>query len=616
VARRWTRRQRLVARAALLCSLLVVVVVAVLLLNRSTPGGYVPGDPVEGLTESLARGLPADLPPRQFVDASAEARVVFDHFHGVRSQQLPEDMGSGAAWADIDGDGDADLYAVNEAGPLTQIDQWPTSPAANALFRNRGDGTFDEIAATAGVDRRGMGQAAAFGDADGDGDADLIVTEYGPHLLFDNVGITADGTVGFVDRSQAAGLSTAPGFHAGASWADADADGDLDLYVCRYVDYTADLALLERTSRQYDVVIPASLNPSTFRPVPNLFYRNRGDGTFDEVAVAAGIDNGEGRSLSATWTDFDEDGQLDLYVANDLSDNVLFLGRAGGAFEDVSHAAWVADYRGAMGLASGDWDNDGDADLFITHWIAQENALYNNMVGDMAKARSAATDSSASASPRARFMDVADQFGLGQVALDYVGWGTAFIDYDLDGKLDLLVANGSTFPRDDDPTQLVPMSLQLFWNRGQRQGFYEVSRGSGEALTAPAVARGLAVADYDADGDMDAFVVVNGARARLLRNEGDTTSHWLEVRLAAPEAQRNRADVTVVHGDVRQRRAGGTSSSYYSQHSDVRHFGLGTSTQVDSLIVDWADGRRSILLDEAADRILDVPPPDHAEVNN
>lgn len=614
MVRRWTRRQRLVARTGGLCALLVVVAIVVLLLRRSAPENYVPGGPVEGLTESLARGLPTDLPDRQFVDASIEAGVIFDHFHGVRSQQLPEDMGSGAAWADVDGDGDVDLYAVNEAGPLTQREQWPASPAANALFRNRGDGHFDEVAAVAGVDRRGMGQAVAFGDADADGDADLLLTEYGPHLLFDNISSPAGAPVRFADRSAAAGLLPDTGFHAGASWADADGDGDLDLYICRYVVYSSDPALSGRTSRQYDVVIPASLNPSTFQPAANLFYRNRGDGTFEEVAAAYGIDNPRGRSLSATWADFDNDGQLDLYVANDLSDNVLFMGHADGHFEDVSHAAWVADYRGAMGLATGDWDNDGDADLFVTHWIAQENALYSNMVGDMAAARTAGAAGATPSGPKARFMDVADQFGLGQVALDYVGWGTAFLDYDLDGQLDLLVANGSTFPRAEDPTLLVPMSLQLFWNRGQRQGFFEVSRGAGPALTKPAVARGLAVADYDADGDVDGFVVVNGGRARLLRNDATDPANWLEVRLLATDAQRNRTDVRIVHGQIRQRRGMGTSSSYYSQHDGIRHFGLGDSPKVDSLIVSWAGGRQTILTDVPANGIVDVAPPEGGSV--
>ncbi len=609
---RWTRRQRLIARAGLLCALLVVGAAGILLWRGSAGDGYVPGAPVAGLTESLTRTAPSDKPMRRFVDASADAGVLFHHFHGVRSQQLPEDMGSGAAWADVDGDGDEDLYAVNEAGPLTARDSWSTSPAANALYLNRGDGRFVEAAAEAGVDRRAMGQAAAFGDADGDGDPDLLVTEYGRHWLFDNAGRNPEGRVHFRDRSSAAALSAEEGFYAGASWADADADGDLDLYVCRYVDYDTNPALMSQTSRQYDVVIPASLNPSTFKPATNLFYRNHGDGRFDEVAEELKIANGKGRSLSATWTDFNEDGHLDLYVANDLSDNVLYTGQADGSFQDVSHAAWVADYRGAMGLASGDWDNDGDTDLFVTHWIAQENALYSNMAGDLVSVRRAGATPAVDHHQDARFMDVADQFGLGQIALDYVGWGTGFLDFDLDGRLDLLVANGSTFPRSDDPTRLVPMALQLFWNRGPRQGFYEV--GGGTEPMQPAVARGLALADYDADGDMDAFIVVNGSEARLLRNEPAPAAagkpmHWVEIRLQGTMAQNTGADVRIVYGEAGQRQGAGVSSSYYSQHSTIRHFGLGSVGNLDSVVVDWPDESQTVLLDVVADQIVAILPP-------
>lgn len=555
---------------------------------RPAPSTYVPGGPVEGLTDGLARDLPAGIPQVRYVDASAAAGVVFRHFHGTRSHQLPEDMGSGAAWSDVDGDGDLDLFAVNEAGPLTERQQWGQSPAHNALFVNSGAGLFHERAAASGLDRRGMGQGAAFADIDGDGDADLAVSEYGPLLLYLN-----DGSGMFTSSNALAGDAR---FWSGLSWSDIDVDGDLDLYACAYVDYREDDPSLQGvTTSQYNTAIPATLNPSTFEPQANALWRNEG-GSFVEDAVTLGIDNPAGRSLSATFADFDEDGQPDLYVANDLSDNVLYH-NTGTAFTDVSHAAWVADYRGAMGLAVGDWDGDGDEDLFITHWIAQENALFANLSGDLKQA---------DLDVRLRFMDTADQYGLGQIALDFVGWGTAFVDVDADGRLDLLVANGSTFEQEDRPEQLVPMATQLFWNAGPRDGFYEMGAQTGEALRDPIVGRGLAVADYDADGDMDAFVNVNGGDGVLLRHEGHSR-HWLTVAPATgSRAHWPGAHIRVVAGDRVWKRQAAAGSSYLSQNALPETFGLGAVSVVDTVDVKWPDGRHTRLTALRADATVQV----------
>ncbi|MDA0337499.1 MAG: CRTAC1 family protein [bacterium] len=588
------RRHRLLLRVAIGAVALGATGAALLVL-RPPPAQYVPGAPVLGLTSELARQLPAGAPAVQFVDAATGAGVTFQHFHGTRSHQLPEDMGSGAAWADVDGDGDLDLFAVNEAGPLSARQEWPNSPAHNALFINGGAGQFTEQAAAAGVDRRGCGLGAAFADIDADGDADLAVSEYGPLLLYAN-----DGGGMFTDMGDASGM-VGERFWTGLSWGDTDADGDLDLYACAYVDYREDPALRQSQSHQYNTTIPASLNPSTFAPQANALWRNDGGRRFTEIAVAAGVDNPAGRSLSATFADFDNDGRLDLYVANDLSDNVLLRNGGGGTFADVSHAAWVADYRGAMGLAAGDWDNDGDEDLFITHWIAQENALFSNMSGDFHEAGVAGT---------LRFMDAADQLGLGQIALDYVGWGTAFLDYDADGRLDLLIANGSTFERADRPTQLVPMRPLLFWNGGNRDGFFDVGAAAGDVLQRAVVGRGLAVADYDGDGDVDAFINVNGGRGVLLRHEGHT-QHWLTVAAVAEDRGRWLGSrIRLVAGDRSWTRQVGTGSSYLSQDAlGEEYFGLGAADQADTLEVFWPDGVRLSLVKPGVDRRLLVARP-------
>jgi enediyne biosynthesis protein E4 len=592
------RRQRLLLRAIALSAVLGILLIGAVLL-RPAPEQYVPGEKMAGLTDDLGRALPPDYPRVEFVDASLQAGIDFQHFHGIRSVQLPEDMGSGAAWGDYDNDGNLDLYAVNIAGPLTTPpERLAVSPAHNALYHNRGDGNFDEVAQQAGVNFRGTGQAAAWGDYDNDGNLDLATTSYGENILYHNRG---NGT--FENVSDATGISDATGFWSGASWGDYDRDGDLDLYICGYVQYRQNPAHQTAQTRQYNILIPASLNPSTYKPERNLLYRNAGDGSFAEVAANAGVANPTGRSLSATWSDLDDDGWLDLYVANDLSDNVLYHNTGDGTFTDISHQAWVADYRGAMGLAVGDWDEDGDQDLFVSHWIAQENAFYSNMRADYREAELAPGQIGL------RFMDVADQMGLGQIALDYIGWGTAFLDYDGDGRQDLIVANGSTFQQEDDPTRLIPMRPLLFWNRDEREGFFEVGQVGGEPFTRSFVGRGLAVGDYDGDGDPDAFILANGGKGILLRNDRANRHSWLKLHLRGTTTNSHGlgARVRAVANGRSYHREVGAGSSYLSQHAAGELlFGLGDATRIDSLKITWLGGPTQILTDLPVNRTLRI----------
>jgi len=582
----------------------VFIVGAVLIVTAlSAPAEeYLPGEEVEGLTATLARDLPADYPRVTFTDVAAEAGIHWRHFGGVRSSQLPEDMGSGAAWGDYDGDGWPDLFLVNIARPLMAVAGDSASDARSALYRNLGDGTFRDVTDEAGIDHATTGMAAAWSDYDGDGDLDLVVTAYGHNTLYRN-----EGNSTFSDQSAPSHIGKEVGFWTGAAWGDYDRDGRPDLYVTGYAQYSPG-ANAGLRALQYEVEVPASLNPSSFRPERNLLFHNEGDGRFAEVAAKAGVEGADGRSLSAVWADFDADGWLDLYVANDVSDNALYRNQGDGTFENVSHAALVADYRGAMGLAVGDWDGDGDADLFITHWIAQENALFSSRLADQApRARAAGPSASAADSPARplQFLDEADRFGLGQIALDYVGWGTSFFDYDNDGRLDLFVANGSTFQREDDPHLLVPMTDQLFWNRGSEDGFYDVSPVGGAYFAERRVGRGAAFADYDRDGDVDVVVINHGQAPSLLRNDGGNRAGWLEVALAGNPVG---ARVRLVAGGREQLRWLGAQGSYLSQNSPVIHFGLGDSPTVDTLEVTWPDGTRDTWTQVPGRRAIRVAP--------
>ncbi|MBI3950733.1 MAG: CRTAC1 family protein [Acidobacteria bacterium] len=578
--RKLSRRKQLMIRYGLLSLSSIVVASLGIFLFRPSPKPYAPGEKVEGITSTLERYIPADYPRVVFTDVAKEAKIDFVHFYGSRSTQLPEDMGSGAAWGDYDNDGDQDLYICNLAGPLTTSEEdLARSPASNRLYRNNGDGTFIDVTEQAGLGYKGWSMGAAWGDYDTDGLLDLFVTTYGTNRLYRNNG---NGT--FSDVTEATGVGRERGFWASASWADYDLDGDLDIYVCGYVQYRSSPEDLTRKTMQYGAEVPFTLNPSSYEPERNLLYRNNGHGRFTEVAKSAGVDNPTGRSLSAAWCDFNRDGWPDLYVANDISDNAMFMNPGNGRFADVSHPAWVADYRGAMGLGIGDWDNDGDMDIFITHWIAQENALFDNLLYALGGGRGEGK--------LVRFIDIADQVGLGQIALDYIGWGTSFFDYNNDGRQDLFVVNGSTFQDENDPRRLVPMRNLLFWNKDEK-GFFEVGQVSGEIFSREDVGRGAAFADYDNDGDVDVLVVNHSGRPLLLRNDGGNRNHWLRVKVRGVKSNRLGigAKIEITANGQKQIDEIGAQPSYLSQNELVAHFGLGKVEQVEKITVVFPRGR-------------------------
>ncbi len=555
-------------------------------------------DPTAGVTSAFKNEASADAPPVMFQDVAKARGVIMRHGPGRRGRTLPEDTGSGIAWGDYDSDGDPDLYIVNYAGALGA----PSDPAgSNRLFRNDG-ASFVDVTQTAGVgDLEGFGMGASFADYDGDGDVDLYVTNLGPNRLYRNRG---DGT--FEDVAKQAGVDDAL-WSAGVAWGDYDRDGDLDLYVCNYVQYDAEPTgeALEMEAGGNILSIPFTLNPNSFDPEPNRLYRNCGDGTFEDVAEQCGVSDPEGRSLGATLCDLDGDGWLDLYINNDVSTNRLYsnLGRelsegeptAGESseveFADVSAITGTADPRGSMGMSIGEVGAMSDAfdglpDLFITHWLAQENAFYLSV-----KLPGGGFE----------YRDRTRQLRVGELSIDTVGWGSALLDLDLDGRLDIAVANGSTLEKKHDASSLIPDPLFLLWNDGKR--FVSIAAAAGETCARSHNARGLAMADFDQDGDIDLAVAINRGQPLLLSNETETTNRSLSVTLQGPDTARFGARIEVRTGEKRQVLWFGADVTFMGMHAADLIFGLGENEQGDELLVRWADGKTSRITDVAAGKV-------------
>ncbi len=620
---RGSRRLRRLAwtAAALLVLITITAIVTWRIRRENQPDEYVPGEASNDITDVAAdlgssktttaahpvtnavssrvvdrlldpgKKLPAGAPAPFLTDVTKEAGLAsFRQFAGARTSQLPEDMGSGVAWGDFDNDGLEDVFVVSGGGPLNA----PVSQLApSVLYRNLGNGHFEKVKGF--PDLRIHGMAASWGDYDNDGRLDLAVTSYDRIYLFHNNG---DGT--FTDVSHKTGLDRYRGFWAGASWGDYNRDGYLDLYVCGYVQYKPDSQKNGTTSEQFGMDVPYSLNPASFEPERNLLFRNNGNGTFTEVAKDLGVANPDGRSLVALWHDFNGDGRPDLYVANDISENKLYINHH-GKFVDAGKDAWVEEYRGSMGLAAGDFDRDGDDDLFISHWIAQGFALYQNLLEEQRDK---------SGKSELHFTDVAATNGIGQPSMQRVGWGTSFVDIDSDGWLDLIVANGSTFEqKESTPRRLTPMPSFLFWN-AQGDFFHDLAPWN-RNFSQPHVSRGLAVADYNNDGAMDVAIVDQGEGVRLLRND-IPQGHWAEFRLHnrvppsnAPLGFGDGATVIAWVKGVPLRRTVG-SSSYLSQDSHRIHIGLGSATKIDRLEVRWLRGTPETWTNLAADQIWDI----------
>jgi hypothetical protein len=536
-------------------------------------------------------GAPGGL---RFLEVQDRAGVRFHHSRHARASLLPEDVGSGAAWGDYDNDGDDDLYLVNFAGPFLMEPAELARRPGNRLFRNDGAGRFSDVTAEAGLDHAGWDYAALWLDYDNDGHRDLLVTHYDGVRLYRNRDQRA-----FEDKTQDAGLSGVRRFLLGATAADYDRDGDLDLYLCGYVKFDRDKA----KHRPLVAGRPAVwTNPVSYPAEPNLLLQNDGHGRFTDVTQAAGVANPEGKSMQAVFADFNNDGWPDLYVANDVGTaDVLFHNRRDGTFADVSLEAGTYDRRASMGLAVGDVWHRGWLDLFATHWVAEDHTLWKNR-----------TDEFHDQLPIA-FDDVAPAAGIVQIKQQaYVGWGTGLHDLDNDGHLDLMLVNGSTI--EDELTievltnpKLMPQPVQVLWNNGAGR-FIDVSGQAGDYFAKRRVHRGLAFADYDQDGRLDAAVVSMDEPAVLLRNESPRTGHWLQVRLRGTKSNRFGigARVRIAAGSLTHTREHLLGTSYLSTDSSLLHFGLGDAPQAEWIEVAWPSGATSRLVNVIADQTITV----------
>ena len=512
-----------------------------------------------------------------FVESAVASGLVFTHHNGATGQYyMPELMGAGVALLDYDDDGDLDVFLV-ESG---SIGGSAAGSGTSRLFRNdlsAGAGgrrtlRFTDVTSRAGIAWRGYGMGAAVADYDNDGDLDLFLTSFGPDALYRNNG---DGT--FADVTAAAGVSD-PLWSTSAAFLDYDRDGDLDLFVANYLDF----AVTDNKVCSDALGARDYCGPRAYRPVPDRLYRNDGQGRFINVTEAAGIARADGPGLGVSVGDYNGDGWLDLYVANDAAANQLWINRRDGTFADegvLSGAALNAagNPEGSMGIASGDADNDGDEDLFVTNIVGETFALYEN-------------------DAKANFEDARSRWGLAQPTAPFTGFGTEWIDYDNDGALDLFATNGAVNVVESQRGQPSPFRMKslLFHNGGTRR-FANVSGEGGPAFALDYVGRGAAFGDLDNDGDTDIVVTNNNGPVRLLLNDAARGAHWVQIRLQQDGGNRDGLGAWIGVEGAKQPalwRRVRTDGSYLSA-GDVRaHFGLGSSASVSGVVVRWPDGTR------------------------
>ncbi len=513
----------------------------------------------------------------RFAEVARELGIDFVHDNGASPQKrLPETNGAGSAFLDYDDDGDWDLYLVN-SGDLEQ----GRGPAANQLFRNDGR-VFARVDGAAGAPGTSYGMGVTAADYDGDGDPDLYLTAWGPDQFYRRE------RGGYVDATEEAGLGHA-GWTTSAVAFDWDLDGDLDLFAAQYVRFV--LGEQPWCGRE-DLGLRFYCDPRVFAATVDILYRNEGRGVFSAVSRQAGIEH-QGNGLGAVAGDFDGDGDPDLYVANDLTPNFHYVNQGDGTFAEIGLLAGTAlsadgASQAGMGVDSGDIDQDGDLDLFVTNYQLENNGLYRN--------------------DGAFYSEISFKAGLGDLSLNYLGFGTGFFDSDNDGHLDLFVGNGHVHDNIEQYDELVTYAqqAQLFRNGGAGV-FREVTAESGPAFTAFYVVRGSAFGDIDQDGDLDIALVNNGRRFALLRNDG-AQGHYLAVALKGRQSNRDGigARLYLWAGGRRQLREVKAGSGFLSTSQRAPVFGVGTAERIERLEIHWPAGGVQVLEDLAVNQRLYV----------
>jgi hypothetical protein len=514
----------------------------------------------------FARALDAPIYPFSEV-LSSTSGITWTHTAGSSPEKyLPESTGAGCAFLDYDNDGWMDIYLVN-SGPCDFYT--PSRPLRNALYRNNRDGTFTDVTEKAGVMGNGYGMGVAVGDYDGDGFPDLFVSQYGRSILYHN---NRDGT--FTDVTQHAGIST-PGWASSAVWFDYDNDGRLDLFVGRFVDFS------KSKHHRCSSNIPALAGqnqycyPRVFDPTPSWLFHNNGDGTFTDVSQQTGIADSSGKAWGVVATDINNDGWMDLFVANDTVANSLFVNRKGRHFEETGFTSGVAfgeggKARSGMGVDSADFNQDGWMDLSVTNIDHEFYAMYQNRRDET-------------------FDDLAGTVGVANASKMMSGWGLKFFDYDNDGNLDLIIADGHPDDLIDKINPSVTYREPLLLFHGTGSGFKDASQESGPVFARPMASRGLALGDFNNDGAVDVLISNNDGAPLLLRNDVGTRNNWLGLRLVGKKANIDAigARITYQSGDLRRSRMKVGGGSYLSSHDPRMVLGIGKRPKIDWVEIKW-----------------------------